>query len=105
MLDELERLLAQATLGRLSCDGRNIFEGRNCVATRGRSSTDEEADARAMAAMKLLAAAVNALPALIRVARAARLKHESQMCGMDIVASAHYDDMIDALAALREVQP
>ena len=73
MLDELERLLAQATLGRLSCDGRNIFEGRNCVATRGRSSTDEEADARAMAAMKLLAAAVNALPALIRVARAAEV--------------------------------
>ena len=108
MIDELERLLAQATPGTWEADefivdapaAKPTLNVDRRVVASGFGGTE-----RAIIHAALIAAAVNALPALIRVARAARLMHESQMCGMDIVASAHYDDMIDALAALREVQP
>jgi hypothetical protein len=102
-LDELEQLIGEAELGRLaSDDGRNIFDGRVCVATRGRSSTDEEVEDRSMAAMRLLAAAVNALPALLRVARAAEAYIATPDCGEEWEARA--GEFAASVAALRKAQ-
>ena len=75
ILDELERLLSEAKQGpwvvEIAVDGTAsvISEDDYSVALAYRYATDNNSDGSENAA--LIAAAVNALPALVRVARAA----------------------------------
>ena len=114
MLDELERLLDAATRGPFtSPDGRNIFAGRECVATRGADSLDSATDERTRATMMALAAAYNAAPALIALARAVEwfdLARAAWLdCPAECEAEAQFlddatDDLLAALDAMKEVQ-
>lgn len=112
MLDDLERLLDTATPGPFtSPDGRNIFAGRECVATRGLVSTDDAIDERTRATMMALAAVYNAAPALIALARAAEAFalayfHGSAQCEeqADQLLDDATDSLAAALAALKEAK-
>jgi hypothetical protein len=101
-LEELEQLLAAATPGPWEYQNRRVYcgESERLVLTanalpRNHGSAD----------LQLIAAAVNALPAFVRLARAAQRMCEAQLCGLDILASSHYDDMIEVLEGIEEVKP
>lgn len=100
MIEELERLLSKATPGPWGLEStvfHTFIRSRSefVVGSQGMGGHGQDsANAAAIVAL------VNAAPALLAVAKAALLMRESQMCGMDILASSHYDVMLEALDAL-----
>ena len=93
--DELRRLLQAATPGPYQSDGCNVRAGRTPVAMRALASTEDDVEAQSRATMDMIAAAVNALPALLAVVEAVQ----------EIDVSYSDARLLAALDALREVRP